>query len=123
MQYKLWCTDSTQLTIDQLKRETKVTGQQLDTRISQSDLPFLASYFDNINDGYLETMNLSPGQQTDVRNKTHVYGTLAGMMLALTLWLKCQLRGTFQALIIILLSLGKRLVAVQVFKYLSKEGI
>ncbi len=82
----------------------------------------LAGYFDNINDGYLEAMNLSPGQQTDVKKREHVEGTLAGMMLALTLWLKCQLRGTFRALIIILLSLGKRMVAVQIFKYLSKEG-
>ncbi len=116
------CTDFTQLTIEELKKETKVADQQLDTGIERTDLPVLASYFDNINDGYLEAMNLSPGQQTDVRKKENVGGTLAGMILALTLWLNSQLRGTFRALIVILLSLGKILVAAQVFKYLSKKG-
>ncbi len=32
---QLWCIDSTQLIVDQLKRETKVTDQQLDTIIEQ----------------------------------------------------------------------------------------
>ena len=82
----------------------------------------LAGYFDNINDGYLEAMDLSQGHQTDVRERAKE-GTLAGMMLALTLWLKCQLRGTFRALIVILVSLSKRSIVVKVFNYLSKQGM
>ena len=67
-------------------------------------------------------MNLSVGHQTDVRERTKE-GTLAGMMLALTLWLNGQLRGTFQALIFILLSLGKISVAIQVFKIFIKKKV
>ncbi len=67
-------------------------------------------------------MNLSLGEQTDVREKAKE-GTLAGMTLALKLWLNNQLRESFRALIVILLSLDKRSVAAQVFKYLSKKGI
>ena len=67
-------------------------------------------------------MNLSLGEQTDVREKAKE-GTLAGMILALKLWLNNQLRESFRALIVILLSLDKRSVAAQVFKYLSKKGI
>ncbi len=112
----------TEFTIEELKKQAKVTDEQLDTRIEQHELPVLAGYFDNANDGYLVKMNLPEGQQTDVRTRAYVDGTLAGMLLALQLWLKCQLRTTFRALIIILLSLGKNKVAMKVFKYLSKEG-
>ncbi len=113
---------STEYEIEELKRQAKVTDEQLDTRIEQHELPELAGYFDNINDGYLVKMNLPEGQQTDVRTRAYVEGTLAGMLLALQLWLKCQLKTTFRALIVIFLSLGKKSAAVNVFKYLSKEG-
>ncbi len=82
----------------------------------------LASFFQSIDDGYLQVMNLNPGQQSDVRGRAHLNGTAAGMMLALQLWLNSQLRGSFRALIFISLSLGKKRDAVQIFKYLSGEG-
>ena len=56
---------------------------QLNTRVKELDLPKLSSYFDNIHDGYLEKLGLSSGQQTDVRDRTFVHGTHAGMLRAL----------------------------------------
>ncbi len=111
------------LTIETLRRETKVTDDQLDTRIEQIDLPKLSSNFDNTHDGYLEKLGLSAGQHTDVRSHSFVHGTQAGMLLALKYWLERVLaEGTFRALLLILLSLDKGDVAIKVAQYLSDKG-
>ena len=60
-----------ELSIELLKRETKVTDDQLDSRIEEADLPEVAACFDNTED-YVEKLGLSPGQQTDVRTQTFV---------------------------------------------------
>ena len=58
-----------ELTIDDLKTEMKLTDEQLNTAIKEPDLPELAACFDNVHKGYLEKLELSPGEQTDVRTR------------------------------------------------------
>ncbi len=82
-------TDSTELTTEELKKEIKLTDQQLDTKIEEHDLPEVSACFDNTDD-YLEKLELLPGQQTDVsevKSKTTLNRTQAGMKLALKYWL------------------------------------
>ncbi|XP_064391351.1 NACHT, LRR and PYD domains-containing protein 3-like [Halichondria panicea] len=102
----------------------KLTDEQLNTAIKEPDLPELAACFDNTDD-YLEKLELSPGQKTDVsevKAKTRLNRTQAGIKLALEYWQnKNQLQATFQALLLIILSLLKGDVAVQVCKYLSDK--
>ncbi len=113
-----------ELTIDDLKIEMKLTDEQLNTAIKEPDLPEVSACFDNTDD-YLEKLELSPGQKTDVsevKAKTRLNRTQAGMKLALEYWLnKNQLQATFQALLLILLSLLKGDVAVRVCEYLSDK--
>ncbi len=47
-----------ELTIDDLKTEMKLTDEQLNTAIQEPDLPELAACFDNTDD-YLEKLELS----------------------------------------------------------------
>ncbi|XP_064391114.1 NACHT, LRR and PYD domains-containing protein 5-like [Halichondria panicea] len=111
-----------ELTIDDLKTELKLTDEQLNTTIKEPDLPELAACFDNVHKGYLEKLELSPGEQTDVRTRAYVDGTLAGMLLALKFWILTNgLDATFQALLLVILSLLKEDIAVRVCKYLSDK--
>ena len=107
------------LSIEDLKQEMKVTDEQLDSRVEEADLPDLAACFDNTDD-YVEKLGLTPGQQSDVKTAR---GTQAGMKIVLQCWRRRNpIDATFRALLLILLSLLKGDVAVQVCKYLSKKG-
>ncbi len=56
-----------ELTIDDLKTEMKLTDEQLNTAIMEPDLPEVSACFDNTDDYYyLEKLELSLGQKTDV---------------------------------------------------------
>ena len=96
-----------------------------DSTIEEVDLPDLAGCFDNTDD-YVERLGLSPAQQTDVNEvkaKTVLNRTQAGMKLALKYWVQ-RLRdsATYRVLLAILLSLiDKGDVAVRVCKYLSDK--
>ena len=110
---------ATGLSIEMLKKKIEVTDEQINARVEDSDLPELSLCFDNTED-YVEKLKLSPGEQTDVRVQAFVNGTHTGMKLALKLWKnKNPLEATFRALLLILLSLLKGDVAVQVCKYLA----
>ncbi len=115
----------TDLTIEDLMKEMKLTDQQLDTKVEEYDLPEVSACFDNTDD-YLEMLELSPGQQTDVsevKAKTTLNRTQAGMKLALKYWMiNRSLETTFRALILIILSLFKGDVAIAVCKYLCGKG-
>ena len=109
------------ITFEDLKDNTKVTDEQLDTAVEEADLPELAACFDNTED-YVEKLQLSPGQQTDVRTQTFMNGTQAGMKVALKYWRnRNPVEATFRALLLILLSLLKGDVAVRVCIYLSDK--
>ncbi len=112
---------STEITIEDLRRRMKLFDQQLDTKVEECDLPEVSACFDNTDD-YLEMLELSPGQQTDVKTKAYVEGTQTGMKLALKYWMiKRSLEATFRALLLIILSLCKGNVAIAVCKYLSHK--
>ena len=98
----------TGLSLEDLKEETKVTDEQLDTAVEEADLPELAACFDNTED-YVEKLQLSPGQQTDVlRTQTSLNSTQAGMKVALKYWRnRNPVEATFRAFLLILLSLLK----------------
>ena len=111
----------TGLSVEYIKENTHVTDEQLDTAVEEADLPELAACFDNTED-YVEKLQLSPGQQTDVRTHTFMNGTQAGMKAALKYWRnRNPVEATFRALLLILLSLLKGDVAVRVCKYLSHK--
>ena len=73
----------------------------------------------------MEKLGLSPGQQTDVsevKAKTLLNRTQAGMKVALKYWRSNNpIKSTFRALLLILLSLLKGDVAIQVCKYLYNK--
>ena len=116
------CFTGSVLTIDDLKRETELTDNQLDANVEKADLPELAAYFDNTDD-YIEKLGLSSGQHTDVRTQAFVHGTRAGMKLALKYWMeKNPYEASYRALLLMLVSLEKGDIAVNVCKYLSKKG-
>ena len=121
--YTHTCTAYTGLSIEELKVNTQVTDEQLDTTVEEADLPELAACFDNTED-YVEKLQLSPGQQTDVlRTQTSLNSTQAGMKVALKYWRnRNPVEATFRALLLILLSLLKGDVAVRVCKYLIDKG-
>ena len=100
-----------------------MTNKQLDAKIEEADLPDLAACFDNTED-YVEKLGLSPGQQTDVmRTQASLNSTQAGMKVALKYWRgRHPVEATFRALLLILLSLLKGNVAVQVCKCICNKG-
>ena len=53
------------MALSDLKRELRLTDEQLDATVEDSDLPELAGCFENTED-YVEKLGLTPGQQTDV---------------------------------------------------------
>ena len=112
----------TDLSLEDLKEKAKVTDEQLDTLVEEADLPELAACFDNTED-YVEKLQLSPGQQTDVlRTQTSLNSTQAGMKVALKYWRnRNPAEAMFRALLLILLSLLKGDVAVRMCKYLSDK--
>ena len=111
-----------ELTIELLKRETKLTDEQLDSKVEEADLPEVAACFDNTED-YAEKLGLSPGQQNDVmRTQASLNSTQAGIKVALKYWRNSNpVHTTFRALLLILLSLLKGDVAVRVCKYLYNK--
>ena len=109
------------LSLELLKTEAKyVVDHQLpvDGRVGEADLPELAACFDNTED-YVDKLQLTPRQQTDVKTQGFVNGTQAGMKVALRK--QNPVEATFRALLLILLSLLKGDVAVRVSKYLASK--
>ena len=114
--------DCSEISIERLTIETGVTEEKLNKTVNEAELPELSAYFDNTED-YVEKLQLTPGQQTDVRTQAFVNGTQAGMKVALKLWRnRNPAVATFRALLLILFSLSKGDMAVQVCKYLHQKG-
>ena len=110
------------MTLSDLKRELRLTDEQLDATVEDSDLPELAGCFENTED-YVEKLGLTPGQQTDVRTQAFVNGVQTGMKLALKYWKKGNpYKATYRDLLLTTLSLKKGDVAVRVCKCLTNKG-
>ena len=109
------------LTIEDLKRRTGVSDGQLDTEIIEHDLPDLAGCFDEV-ETYLYRLNLTPGQQTDVKDLAYRKSTMVAMTEALKLWRQPNpFAATFRTLLKITLSLGRGDVAVRICKYVTEK--
>ena len=106
------------MSVEDLKKNTEVTDEMLDKAVEEADIPELAACFDNTED-YVEKLQLTPGQQTDAKTKALHNSTQAGMKVALKYWRnRNPVEATFRALLLILLSLLKGDIAVQVCEYL-----
>ena len=109
------------LTIEELKKKTGVADIQLDSQIVETDLPDLAGCFDNV-DTYLQKFQLTPAQQTDVKNIAHQHNTTVAATQVLRLWRQSNpFAATFRALLEILLDLRKGDVADRVCHYIINK--
>ena len=93
--------------VEELKRITGVSDQQLDTEIDEKDFYMLGENIDSVT-GLLERLNLTLAKQADVRRTVDREGTQAGVAHALRLWHGVNpSRATYRALVEILLILRK----------------
>ncbi len=110
---------SSSLTIAALMTGTGVSDTQLDTEIIKYDLYNLAACFDNV-DTYLLKLQLTPGQQTDIKDLAFRQSTQIAMAEALKLWRAPNpLVATLRSLLTILLDLKRGDVAVSVCQYVA----
>ena len=92
-----------------------------ESELQQRDLPILASYFDDV-ECYLDAMELSNPDKTDVRAAVRAHGTQVGMNKCLECWRQRNpSTATFGALVNILLELKKGAIAVEIYEYMSSK--
>ena len=109
------------MSFDALQRMTRVADKHLDIGIGDSDLPEIATHCGTADD-YVEKLELSAGEQTDVRTESSACGAMAGMLLALKCWVRKKAsKATFRALIIILLLFCKGDDAIQICYYINRK--
>ena len=112
--------DRGSLTVADLKRRTGISDAQLDTHITNGDIIKLASLFDDVIP-YLDKLQLTAGQQTDIMDLAIQQGKRTAMAEALRLWRQLDpFAATFRALLKILLTLRRGDVAVRVCQYITE---
>ena len=117
----LWFTGPKVLTVEDLKRRTGVSDVQLDSQIIENDLPHLAGCFDEV-DLYLYKLELTPGQQTDIKDLAFQRSTTVAMATALKLWRQPNpFAATFRALLEMLLDLKRGDVAICVCQHIKSK--
>ncbi|XP_064392422.1 uncharacterized protein LOC135340061 isoform X3 [Halichondria panicea] len=105
--------------LQQLMDKCQLTTLQINREIQQEDIPLLAGHFDNV-DFYIYVMELSPGEQSDVRLKKIKSNHLA-MIECLTIWKRGKAsQATFRALLEMLVKLRKEEIAEQICHYLTE---
>ncbi len=91
---------------------------QVNGEIQQKDVSYMSAYFDNV-EFYVDAMELTPGEQSDVRLKKIESNHLA-MIECLKIWKRKKLsRATFRVLLEMLVKLKKGEIATQVCQYLK----
>ncbi len=101
------------MTIEELKKHTKVTDSQLDTEIEDSHIRSISEYFENVDD-YVMLLGLKPSQQTDVKDLAIRKSTQTAVCEMLKLWRRPNpLTATYRALIETLLRANKGDIAVK----------
>ena len=97
--------------------EYNISSDQLDAEIEESDVTFLAAYFDNV-ELYLKVVGLTEGEQADVKRMAHTQGNQAAMTECLSLWRQHNPSTVIlRTLLDILLKLRKQEVASNVCGY------
>ena len=95
-----------------------LTHRSQRTHTHTEDLPDLADCFDEV-DIYLYKLELTPGQQTDVKDLAFRQSTKVALARALKLWRQPNpFAATFRALLEILLDLKRGDVAISVCQYI-----
>ena len=103
--------------MERLTTDYNRSSNQLDFEIEERDIIFLAGYFDNV-EYYLESLELTPTEKTDVRDSKHRDGTQIAMKQCLSFWRKHNpSKATLKALLEILLKLRKEELASKVCGY------
>ena len=121
MSVPLWYFFSISSIADTIRESKETENRTLDSEIEQYDLSFLASYFDNV-EYYLDVFELSPAEQTDVRNMIP-QGTQIAMTKCLSTWRTHNPESaTFRVLLSILEGLKKEAIAYKIMKYLKLTG-
>ena len=109
------------VTIEELKKHTKVTNSQLDTKIEDECIYSISEYFDNV-DEYVIRLKLNPGQERDVKDLCHrSESTKTAMIKALKLWREPHpYDATYRALVKILLDANKGNIADKICQFCAK---
>ncbi len=104
--------------LQQLMDKCQLTTSQVNGEIQQEDVPCLAAYFDSV-EFYVDMMNLTTSEQSDVRLKKIESNHLA-MIECLKIWKRKKLsQATFGVLLEMLVKLKKGEIATQVCQYLK----
>ena len=105
------------LTLEKLAELYNISHDQLDREIEDSDMIFLANYFDNV-EYYLSVLGLTPAEQQDVKMKRFSEGAQLAMFHCLSIWKQHNpSTATLQTLLEILLSLKKEEIASNICRY------
>ena len=106
--------------VEDLKKTTGVSDQQLDAEINERDFHMVGGSFDtSIFNGLLGRLNLTTAEHSDVNRTADREGVQAGVAHALRLWRRLNpSRATFRALLFILLSLRRGDTSAQVCEYI-----
>ena len=108
------------LTVSFLLEAGKISQDQLQEEIIESDLPSLAKFFDNPG-YYVVQFGLSRSEQADVK-KLAVSNTEDAMHKALQFWQRVNpLEATFNKLLTIVLSGRRGDIALEICKYLTED--
>ena len=108
------------VTLQDLVSRYSLTDEQLNSEIGDSDIPYLAEYFNGVKI-YSSAMGLTPAQQADV-NRLYCYeGTQVAMTECLILWKRHDpFAGTHKALLELLLGLRKDNIADDICQHLTR---
>ena len=99
--------------LQQLMDKYQLTTLQINREIQQKNIPYLARHFDNV-EVYIYLLDLTPGEQSDVRLKKTESNHLA-MTECLIIWKrKKPSQATFRALLEMLVMLRKEGIAAEV---------
>ncbi|XP_064392770.1 uncharacterized protein LOC135340370 isoform X3 [Halichondria panicea] len=105
--------------LQQLMDKYQLTNSQVNHEILQKDVPYLAAWFDNV-ELYVDAMELSPSEQSDVLMKKLDSNHLA-MIKCLNIWKRRKLsQATFRALLEMLVKLKKEAIADDICQYIKE---
>ncbi|XP_064387585.1 uncharacterized protein LOC135335877 isoform X2 [Halichondria panicea] len=108
------------VTLQDLVSRYSLTDKQLNSEIGDSDIPYLAEYFDGVKI-YASAMGLTPAQQADVNRLYCNEGTQVAMTECLILWKRHDpFAATYKALLELLLGLRKDEIADNICQHLSQ---
>ena len=107
----------THVTLDTLINEYNISSDQLNSEVEESDVTFLAAYFDNV-ELYVKVLGLTKGEQVDVKRMAHSQGNQVAMTECLSLWRQHNpSTAILRTLLDILLKLRKEEVASNISGY------